>query len=147
MAELKRTTSLTLKTNDRSLNRMDTQLFNALCDLVIYHFADVLRPEKTGSRKFAASVKLLVDRGIITGQDDTGSAQERYEEMVCEYALERLPDSFHRAYDYWGAACISDKDKGIKDGLYAGDSHGQIMFFDDFDALEEYTNDKLVETV
>jgi hypothetical protein len=118
----------------------DESVFNDLAIVAIYHYADCnVEPQ---ARKAARRLKKL---GIITGIDDADTAYENYEEKVIEYATEHLPNRFNLQYDYWGAKCISDH-KGwnaTKNGLYAGDSMGRIMFFSSFEALKQYTQQKL----
>lgn len=123
------------------MNENDKALFNALCDLVIYHYGDLLRPKQVGQTKFRKSVKLLKDAGIIQNRNDEGTIKEHYDSMLEEYALANLPDEFTPQYDYWGAKCI-DNHKGwnaTKNGKFAGDSSGYYMFFHDFESLEQYT--------
>lgn len=116
--------------------------FNALCDVVIYHFCDCMR-------KSGKSAKLLVKQGVMEDADDGEAAYTAYDEAVTEYMLDHLPDGFHRTYDYWGAPCITNasytpkSDTDNPDGrvFAAGDTGGRIMFFDNFAALEEYTQD------
>ena len=121
---------------------MDGKLFDALCDLCIYHYCDLRRPKTVGARKFAQSVRLLKQHGIIEDREDAGSVWERYDGMVEEYALDQLPGHIAR-YDYWGAKIITN-DTGWnspKTGLFAGDSAGHYMFFDSFEAMEQYANE------
>jgi hypothetical protein len=127
------------------MNEQEQALFNALCDLQIYHYCDCLRPEKVGQEKFDASVALLVERGIIEDQDDAGTVWERYDAMVEEFALDVMPSGFASRHDYWGAKIISD-DTGWnapKEGLFTGDDSGHFMYFEDYAALVEYASDQL----
>lgn len=116
---------------------MNEQLFTDLSHVVIYHYADMLYKEKA---KQAA--KRLVKQGIITSLDDICAAYDQYEEMVIDYAKNHLPDDYDVTHDYWGAKCITNQ-KGWNapktNTLYAGDGQGQIMLFDGFQALKEYT--------
>jgi len=117
-------------------------LFNALCDVVIYHYCDVCR--KAGSED-SESAKMLVQTGYMDDTDDAAKAYQKYEHMVLEYALDHLPNGFRKRYDYWGAVCVTDYDgenAPKTDTLYAGDSIGKIMLFDNFAALEAYTQER-----
>jgi|AntRauTorcE11897_2_1112592.scaffolds.fasta_scaffold03089_9 hypothetical protein len=120
--------------------------FNALCDLMIYHFCDLRRPITTGKSKFARSVKLLKDEGIIENRNDIGTIADEYNQALEEYVEEHIPE-FTPQYDYWGAKCLDDHKawNATKNGKFAGDAGGFYMLFDDFNALEEYTKEKQEE--
>lgn len=122
---------------------MKDQLFNDLANVVIYHYVDVRYEERAKE-----SAKRLVEHGV-KNIDDINAAYEKYEDAVVDYALTFLPDGYDLTHDYWGAKCISNH-KGWnapKTGtLYAGDAYGQIMMFNNFDALVEYTN-RIVEEI
>lgn len=120
-------------------NLIDTKLFNALCDLMIYHYADLCRPKKH-LRKFSNSVALLKRYGIIKHREDTGTLREQYDKLLEEYVTETLPAAYRPDHDYWGAKCIRlFGQSGKLPTMYAGDTCGFYMFFDNFAALEEYT--------
>tara|TARA_Y100000034_G_C6706173_1_gene311701 strand:+ start:143 stop:517 length:375 start_codon:yes stop_codon:yes gene_type:complete len=121
---------------------MDEQLFNALCDVVIYHFCDCMR---TAGDENSKSAKLLVARGIIAETDDASAAYDAYQAMVVEYALDNLPDGYELSADYWGAKCIKRPDQPTKDSSlpFAGSECGNIMWFDNYAALVAYTDEQL----
>jgi hypothetical protein len=122
-------------------------LFNALCDVVIYHYCDVCR--KAGSED-SESAKMLVQTGYMDDTDDAAKAYQKYEDMVLEYALDHLPNGFRKRHDYWGAVCVTDYDgenAPKTDTLYAGDAIGKIMLFDNFAALEAYTQERCSDVV
>jgi hypothetical protein len=89
---------------------------------------------------------MLVQTGYMDDTDDAAKAYQKYEHMVLEYALDHLPNGFRKRHDYWGAVCVTDYDgenAPKTDTLYAGDSIGKIMLFDNFAALEAYTHSRL----
>lgn len=119
------------------------QLFDDLAAVAIYHFSDLLY-EKRARR----AAKRLVSRGVINDLKDAEKAYGLYEEMVVEHAKEHLPERYELRHDYWGAKMMSDNHgwSDPKTGLYQGDTIGRIMFFDNYAALEEYTQRQL-ETI
>lgn len=119
---------------------MNETIFNDLATVAIYHYVDCSIEKK--AKQAAQRLKQL---GIITGIEDADTAYVKYEEKVVEYATKHLPNSFSLQCDYWGAKCFSDHKgwRSTKHGLYAGDSIGRIMFFDSFQSLKEYTQEKL----
>jgi hypothetical protein len=119
---------------------MDTKQFDDLAAVSIYHYCDCAIEKRA-----KAAAKRLAKAGVIKGLDDAATAYEKYEEMVVDYALDHLPEGYEVRHDYWGAKMISN-DHGWRDpksGLYAGDAMLRMMFFHNFKALEEYTNEKL----
>lgn len=115
--------------------------FNDLCKVVIYHYADCMEHA-------TASAKRLVKAGIMTDTDDASSAYDDYQTKVIDYAKDHLPKGWDVTHDYWGAKCfaLNPKWAAPKEGtLFAGDKSGYIMFFDSFQALEEYTKEKVKE--
>lgn len=124
---------------------MYESLFDAICSLMIYHYCDLLWPEKIGEEKFAAAEARLVAEKITSGRDDEGSLYDKYCEMLEEYVGERLPKGWNPTYDFWGARCYSTYGHGTKIGKYAGDSYSHYMLFDSFQALKSYTDELLEE--
>lgn len=118
---------------------IDARLFDALCDLMIYHYVDLRRPKKH-PRKFSHSVALLKRHGIIKHRDDTGTLREQYDKLLEGYVTEILPAAYRPDHDHWGAKCIRlYGQSGKTSSFYTGDVCGFYMFFDNFAALEEYT--------
>lgn len=114
------------------------QQFDALCDLYVYHFCDMTWPKRVGQKKFRDSVRLLVRRGVIGGQDDTRRIRRMYEQMLVEYVQSVLPRVFVPMYDEWGARCFGMRG-GKAMSWYAGDTSGDFMCFACFQSLVEYT--------
>ena len=123
------------------------KLFNALCKVVIYNFCDLCQ-----NKGLNEAIQLLIEQGVMRNNDDIESAYTRYDEFVVEHALVELPEGYSRRHDYWGAPCITnvtgwnapkgDHPEKEQRSFFAGDST-RIMFFADFAALQEYTEDVL----
>jgi len=132
------------------MSDIDQTRFNALCDVVIYHFCDLMH--KAGDEN-SKSAKLLVEQNVMEDTENGEAAYTEYEELLVEHALAELPDGFSKTYDYWGAPCISNKqgwnapkhDNPEGDRVFfAGDST-RIMFFQNHEALVEYTTEKVAD--
>jgi hypothetical protein len=117
-------------------------LFDDLAVVVIYHFCDVRYKQRAEQ-----AARRLTCLKIINGLDDAETAYQKYEDAVVTYAKEHLPTNYDVRYDYYGAKVITNDHgwKAPKIGLYAGDSPGRIMLFDNFVALQEYTEEKIKE--
>lgn len=123
------------------MNADQIQRFNHLAAIAIYHYCDVLYKEQ--AKKAAKALNL----GHFDDQETGQKAYKEYEKLVTEYAEEHLPKEYTLQFDFWGAKCYSNH-KGqhaTKSGFYSGDSQGRIMFFDNFDALKQYTEQTLAE--
>lgn len=128
-----------------TISGVQVRLFDALCDLVIYHHCDLRRPEKVGEESFSLSVELLVSKGIIESQEDPGDVWGAYDGMVEDFALSALPDDFHPGHDFYGAKVITNATNGVSLGgpsevFFAGDDSGHYMYFDYFESMLDYTN-------
>lgn len=124
------------------MDKKQQRIFNALAQVVIYHYADVCYKEK--AQKAARYLKRHKLINSIDNIDDAEEAYTQYDEMLTEYVKDKLPEEYKVQADYWGAKCFSNKNHNIKDGWYAGSSSAyRFMFFNSFEALEEYTNEKL----
>lgn len=111
----------------------DQKVFNALCNVVIYNYCDLLR-------KAGTSIRFLIKQGIMTNAQDAEAAYESYEAMVIDYALDKLPKKFKPTYGWYGERVITNRGYGTRSGGYfRGDSDGHIMWFDRYEALIEYT--------
>lgn len=118
------------------------KLFDHLCNIVLYHYADVCYKDKAIS-----SNEILIAEGTLreNEDDDEGmdheNAYELYERMVIEFANEALPANYELTYDYWGAKCFSTKGHGTRTGYFDGSGCGRIMWFTCWQAMIEYAAD------
>ena len=135
------------------MTKQEQKLFNALAVAYIYSNVDLDWPNRIGHQKWKQHLKTLQENNIGDWNpeekvfDNLGEVNDRYHEMVEEYALGRLPDNYHSTYDYWGAKVITDQPHGTRhqDYVYAGGDMGELASFDDYAALVEYTDEVLQE--
>jgi hypothetical protein len=116
------------------------EVFDALCDLMIYHYVDMCRPKWKGRAKFRRSVNLLKKLGVIESQDEPGKVWGEYEAWLADYVASRCPDHFMAVGYYGERGFARENEKLGLQGLCVGDACGQYMFFDDSQALEEYVS-------
>lgn len=124
---------------------MDVELFNDLATLSIYHYVDVATKKKAKEAAERLFDKEKIDSDDFDDRENGETAYSQYEKMVVEYAEDNLTKDYKLCHDFYGAKCFSD-DRGWnapKTGLFSGDSHGQIMFFENFEAMEQYTKEKV----
>lgn len=131
------------------------ELFNAMCDMVIYHVHDLLRPTQVNEEnpgKFERSIDLCVAEGLMEWDSETRSwvcgekLVGRYNSEVEAYAMEHFPDEYSPSFDYWGARCIKHNARGSKgQHPFAGDGMYMYMLFDEHQAMVEYTERALAE--
>ena len=118
---------------------MQDKLFDALCVVVIHHFADMNYWRKRGEsdkQKLAKARKILRKHDII----DEHEALAEYDAWVEACGVGALPDRYEPVRDYWGARCFSClKHETPRVGWYGGDEVGRWAWFDGSEAIEEYT--------
>ena len=116
-----------------------TEKFDSLCIVNIYYHADMCYWEKQGksdSKKVKAARRKLKQLGV-----EQDGWRHDYNAYVIEWALNPLPDRYFHTHDYWGAQCFSclPKWECPRNGFFAGDSSGELMWFESHKALEDYT--------
>lgn len=123
---------------------MDVELFNDLATLSIFHYVDVATKKKA---KEAAKRLFKKNKIVSEVGNDAENAYSQYEALVIEYAEDNLPKDYKLCNDYYGAKCFSNAPgwNAPKTGLFSGDSHDRIMFFENFEAMEQYTKEKVAE--
>lgn len=129
----------------------EKDLFNAICSVYIYHSCDLDWPNKIGNKKFDSHVVTVISAGLGNWDaenkelDDLEKLTDKYNEMLEEYVSEHFPDTYKPTYDYWGAKAITDQPNGTRKCgyMFAGDTSGHYTFFEDFAALEEYTQEAI----
>lgn len=117
------------------MNDSKQKEFDDLCKVVVYHQADCCV-------KAGGATRRLIKSKVMEDAQDWEAAYKKYEEAVLEYAKDQLPEDWDITHDYWGAKCLFPNPgwNAPKSGtLFAGDKSGFIMFFENFQALKEYT--------
>lgn len=116
------------------------ETFDHLCVIAIHHFADMKYWSKQGKsdkRKVAKAKAALKRLDVL----DEYEALQAYEVFVEWYGGCALPGEYAAVRDYWGAQCYScvRRSESPRMGWYAGDECGRWMWFDSFEAIENYT--------
>jgi len=123
----------------------DQQIFDDVAKIAIYHFADLMYKQQ--AHEAAARLAAV---GLVFDPESTSDAEkayEKYEELMAEYVLGRLPGDYSLTYDYWGARCFSNQ-RGweyTKNGFLAGDVWGRLAWYADFAALKTRVDEFLDE--
>lgn len=119
-------------------DRLIKKTFNALCSVVIYNAVDVCHKPTKSEVRFLRKAKLIKDVEDIKG------AYMAYRDMLKDAVDPHVHDGWIWTYDYWGAECLAWK-PGMRAPTsrtyFAGSECGNIMFFDGWDALQEYIQD------
>lgn len=121
------------------------EFFSDMCDVVIYHFADVAH--QRGDLRSRAN-RRLVEAGYTTNGRtiDPERVYAVYEACVLGYGKQLLGPTWTREHDYWGAVCLHDgpipSGDQRKDHVLVGDTTGRVMFFTGMQALREYMHAK-----
>lgn len=131
---------------------MDKALKDAICVLMVYHFADVYykaRAEKAFRRLKKCSVVPEELHSLKKEDSDVAAwVDEKYGEILDDHVRDHWPEGYSWTHDFWGAKCWFYKpgwDAPQGGGYYTGDSQGMPKMFSCWDAVEEYTQESLKE--
>lgn len=122
------------------MNKEEIELFNNLCNVMIYHFADVAHTE---GDEDSASQAALIKEGIMKDEEDTEGVLKEYNNCVENWAQDHLTTDHGVDWDYWGGRCMKRERESTKNASlpFAGDNSGYFMLFDCFEAMKQYTEE------